>query len=90
MHHNLKIHPEYLEAKLKGVKPWESRWNDRDFQVGDTVTFREWRPAFQDDPGGYTGREHGPVEITYLLGQSSTVPGGCCIFTHTAGETFNP
>lgn len=37
--HNLKIKAEYATAKLKGVKPFEIRLNDRNFKVGDIVKY---------------------------------------------------
>lgn len=41
MNHDLKIATPYLEALLDGRKTFEIRENDRGFQAGDTVTFRE-------------------------------------------------
>lgn len=35
--HELKIKAEYANAKLKGIKPFEIRKNDRDFKVGDII-----------------------------------------------------
>ncbi len=35
-----------------GEKPFEVRKNDRDFQEGDLVRLREWRPEAKE----YTGR----------------------------------
>lgn len=37
--HNLKIKAEYAKAKLKGLKPFEIRLNDRDFKVGDIIKY---------------------------------------------------
>ena len=37
-HHNLKIETKYLLDIVKGRKQFEIRKNDRDYQVGDTVT----------------------------------------------------
>lgn len=38
--HELKIKQEYLDAVKSGIKPFEIRKNDRDFQVGDIVNFK--------------------------------------------------
>ena len=38
-HHVLKIMSNYAHAKLNGFKPFEIRFNDRDFHVGDTVSY---------------------------------------------------
>lgn len=51
MEHKIKILPQYYEQKLKGIKPWELRVNDRDYKVGDLLIEKEWT-----DEGGYTGR----------------------------------
>lgn len=48
--HELKTLPEYFEAMDNGAKPFEVRFNDRDFKVGDRLCLREY------SDGGYTGR----------------------------------
>lgn len=57
--HELKIAPEYMAALLTGVKNFEIRKNDRDFQVGDRLWLREW------DNGKYTRREI-TAYVTYI------------------------
>lgn len=75
-HQELKIAPEFFDAKIAGLKPWEWRAiGDRHFPVGGTITFREWNP----ETTSYTGREYGPVTITY---RHDPTPG-FCIFTHS-------
>lgn len=37
--HELKIKAVYAKAKLKGVKPFEIRLNDRGYQVGDIIKY---------------------------------------------------
>lgn len=37
--HELKIQYEYLEAVSLGIKTFELRKNDRDYQVGDLIHF---------------------------------------------------
>jgi hypothetical protein len=59
--HKLKIWPEYFQAKLAGLKPWEYRVNDRNFQVGDDLLLLEWCPVQQE----YTGN-HMLTKIVYL------------------------
>jgi uncharacterized protein YqfB (UPF0267 family) len=60
MVHELKILPEYYNAVLSGDKTFEIRFNDRNYQVGDTLILRE----FTGD--SYTGRET-IKEVSYLL-----------------------
>jgi len=43
MIHDLKINVEYLENLLSGIKKSEIRINDRDYQKGDTLKFRDYR-----------------------------------------------
>lgn len=42
MTHHLKILPEYFEEVIAGKKPFEIRFNDRNFKVGDRVELREY------------------------------------------------
>jgi len=37
--HQLKIERRYFDRIERGFKPWELRKNDRDFQVGDALSF---------------------------------------------------
>ena len=42
MIHHLKIKPEYFKAVIDGSKPFEIRYNDRNFQKGDWVILEEY------------------------------------------------
>lgn len=59
--HELKTLPEFFEAQLKGIKKFEVRVNDQDYQVGDILVLQEYNPK-----RGYTGK-YLHVEITYIL-----------------------
>ncbi|WP_411239039.1 ASCH/PUA domain-containing protein [Bacillus altitudinis] len=48
--HDLKIMPQYFWAVKTGIKGFEIRRNDREFQVGDILRLREYKD------GHYTGR----------------------------------
>lgn len=37
--HEIKLLSEYAKPKLKGLKPFEIRKNDRDYKVGDLVRY---------------------------------------------------
>lgn len=50
MRHELKTLPEYFEAVRIRIKPFEVRFNDRNFNVGDELVLKEW------DGKEYTGR----------------------------------
>lgn len=50
-HHDLKCIPAHFEALTLGRKNFEVRINDRDFQVGDSVTLHEYFP----DTAAYSG-----------------------------------
>jgi len=66
--HDLKILKEYFDAKLAGIKPFEIRKNDRDFQVGDYLRLREIVPIPNTLPVmyDYTGRVL-ITEVVYIL-----------------------
>lgn len=59
-HHYLKILPEFYRAIEKGEKPFEVRFNDRNYQMYDVLHLQEWCG------GVYTGRQI-TAEVTYLL-----------------------
>lgn len=42
MQHDLKIEKQYLENLVSGKKRCEIRFNDRDYQVGDVLHFKEY------------------------------------------------
>lgn len=42
MTHHLKTKPKYFQAVINGKKPFEIRFNDRNFQVSDRVILEEY------------------------------------------------
>lgn len=40
--HSLKIDKDIIDLKIRGVKNWEIRLNDRGFEVGDILFLREY------------------------------------------------
>lgn len=50
--HDLKTHPQFYEETISGNKPFEIRYDDRKFKVGDVLYLREWNPETEE----YTGR----------------------------------
>lgn len=59
--HDLKICPKYFDDVKRNKKRFEIRKDDRNYQVGDLITLREW------DNGQYTGREIKNIPIRYIL-----------------------
>ncbi len=51
MIHQLKLQKRYFEDKINGRKPWELRFDDRNFAVGDYLGENEI-----DENGKETGR----------------------------------
>lgn len=43
--HQLKCLPEYFDAVADGSKPFEVRYDDRNYEVGDLLRICEWRKA---------------------------------------------
>ena len=73
--HELKILPQYFQAVWDGIKTFEVRKDDRDYQCGDILVLREW-------DGKYTGSEL-DVEVTYILRNASRygLADGYCIMS---------
>ncbi|WP_455425809.1 DUF3850 domain-containing protein [Dryocola sp. LX212] len=66
--HVLKILPNHYMAVISGRKKAELRKNDRDYNEGDRLHFREWAR------GKYTGREL-VVRVTHVLDCSCVIEG---------------
>lgn len=73
-HHYLKIKPEYYRAIEQGIKTFEVRFNDRNFQVYDILHLQEWCG------GEYTGREI-TVDVTYILSDEQFVKEGYVVMS---------
>lgn len=77
MIHDLKTWPREFEAVLAGLKKHEVRRDDRDFQIGDELRLREWRPENR----AYTEREV-LVRVTWkTVGGSWNVEPGFCVLS---------
>lgn len=75
--HDLKTWPEPFAAIRAGLKPWELRKDDREYQTGDVLRLREWSPT--DD--AYTG-EVEERRVGWLLhGGNFGLPSGYVIMT---------
>ena len=68
--HHLKAWPTYFDAVLSGAKPFDVRFNDRNYRTGDRVVLHEWNPGevagFGKIGPYYTGRELRGT-ITYVF-----------------------
>lgn len=71
--HKLKCETEYYQAVECGLKMFEVRKNDRNFQVFDRIELTEVVKGIK------TGRTIGPFEIKYILegGQYGIDPEYC-------------
>ncbi len=63
--HSVKIIPAYFDAVKNGLKTFEIRKLDRDYNIGDTLILSEWQPETLS-AGSYTGRRVN-VTILYIL-----------------------
>jgi ASC-1-like (ASCH) protein len=59
--HELKLETDYFGSVFAGLKTFEIRFNDRNYQVGDTLVLREW-DWFSET---FTGREV-EKKVTYI------------------------
>ena len=76
MQHQLKISSKYFDAVNEGIKKFEIRKDDRDYQVGDVVQFLEF------DDGEYSGTKSDSVVVVYVLRNAEKYglkPGYCII-----------
>lgn len=69
-----KIAPKWYGLQMIGVKPWELRVNDCDYQKGDFLILQEW------EDGHFTGREMQTV-IIYVATEIPYVPQDVVILT---------
>jgi len=74
MIHELKTWPNYFQRVQQGVKTFEIRRNDRDFQVGDILNLTSYNPET---------KEQGPrkaYQVTYILhGEQFGIERGYCV-----------
>jgi hypothetical protein len=69
--HILKIKKEYADAYLHGLKDWELRRDDRNFEVGDCLSFTVIETNFKYE-----------LFIKYILhGPCYGLESGFCIMT---------
>jgi len=80
MVHVLKISPNYFKDVKSGVKSFEIRKNDRNYQVGDILILQEYSPEF-----GYTTRQLLRY-VTYLFDNSEYVKEGYVILGISGGD----
>ena len=73
MVHQLKTKAEFFEEVASGVKTFEVRLNDRNFQVGDLLALNEIGKH-----GAHTGR-HCMVEVTYVLTDKAYAKAGYAV-----------
>ena len=66
----LKTDPAVFEASVQGLKKFEIRLNDRNFNIGDVLYLKETKFSGEEMKAGkpleYTGRTH-TVHVTYIL-----------------------
>lgn len=56
--HEIKILDTYFDAVYSGAKPFEIRFNDRGYEVGDLLMLKEIRGSVKSQAlTAYTGRE---------------------------------
>lgn len=74
-HHLKTVQPFFSEVK-KGIKTFEHRRNDRDFQVGDEVVLQEYDMLHNSLSG-----DEIKVVITYVLENRAGLDDAFCIFS---------
>lgn len=72
--HNLKTWTPFFQDVKSGVKQFEVRKNDRDYEVGDTLILEEINPNTQRNTGAWIAKE-----VTYKLDDTRFVKDGFVI-----------
>lgn len=70
--HELKTHPDVFQDVWDERKPFEIRYNDRDFRVGDILRLKEWLPDTLSFSGRIADRK-----VTYILQGAEAEKFGC-------------
>ena len=76
--HELKTWPSYFHAVNYGLKPFEVRLNDRDYQVGDILSLVYFDPTYKEfgfDEKGNKLRIDKRVSYVLSGGQFGIEPG---------------
>ena len=76
MIHYLKTWPVYYQSTKLGLKTFELRKNDRNYQVGDVLCLQEYDPEKEE----YTGDEM-LLKVPYMLSNPTFVPDGYVIMS---------
>jgi len=86
--HELKTVQPYFNQLLSGEKTFELRFNDRDFQVGDTLILKEYTITDHDFYGGdeYSGRSI-TVKVTNVLSGFRGLENSYCILSFASLQT---
>lgn len=75
--HELKTDPEVFQLSWEGNKNYEIRYNDRDYQVGDTLTLKETTVSANerllDSPLTFTGREMAGEIVSVVSGYGLSI-----------------
>lgn len=87
MRHALKTDPDVFQLTLDGLKPFEIRKADRDYQVGDLLVLKETYFSAQQMknegmPLAYTGRTYECEVVAMINGeQYGLLPGYVLLLT---------
>ncbi len=79
--HKLKTWGPYFFAVEAGLKTFEIRKNDRDFNVGDTLILQEYEP----DSMEYSGREIAKT-VNYMAQGVFGLPDDVCVMALIESE----
>jgi ParB family chromosome partitioning protein len=74
--HRLKLLDTYWHDKMRGLKPWEIRLNDRDYELGDLVEYHRLMPSNM-----MSTHERMYSQISYVLQDEKYLKDGYCIFS---------